>query len=340
MGFFDDVDVNEVLKKSEENQESSCNSFISKEQPTETNADFIDNNINNVEEISEEESHKETTSASTSTSLEGTEDDGSFLMDELLPKEQDYIGENEAQLPGESNDVLNDSSFTEPILQTAEELKASEEIKAPEENNINVKDKEAQIKKEEKALRSKQPKKMETSDNPASYTFICANTTINGDISTDCPISIYGAVKGTVSSLDKIFVSEGAKTGGLETALDVVIKGSVNGNVKASNVEILEEGKVFKGNISCDDLIVSESAIVIGDVKAEQSVIIAGAVKGNIESNNKVYLKSTAIIQGNITSASIVIEDGAAIEGTCTQAYAKVKPADFFKDIKLEENEA
>lgn len=328
MGFFDDVDVNEVLKKSEENQEAPEDLSKSKEQIPEANTGPTENIPDTEEEVPEENIYEEKDSAP----LEESEDDGALLMDELLPKEQDYIGESEAQLPGESNDVLRDSSFAEPILQETEEIKT-------EENDVNNKSEKIQTKKE-KDSQLKQTKKMESIPRPDSGTFVCADTTIHGNVSAGAPITVYGTVKGSVTSLDKIFIFEGAKTGGLDSGSDVVIKGTVSGEVKASTVEILEEGRVLKGNIDCDDLVMSESAIVVGDIKAEKSIIIAGAVKGNVESNNKVSLKSTAIIQGNITSASIAIEDGAAIDGTCTQAYAKVKPADFFKDIKLEEDEA
>ena len=60
--------------------------------------------------------------------------------------------------------------------------------------------------------------------------------------------------------------------------------------------------------------------------------MIAGAVKGDIDVKGPVVLDSSAIVMGNIKSKSVQINNGAVIEGLCSQCYAEVSPSNFFKD--------
>ena len=59
--------------------------------------------------------------------------------------------------------------------------------------------------------------------------------------------------------------------------------------------------------------------------------MIAGAVKGDIDIMGPVILDSTAIIMGNIKSRTLQINNGAVIEGLCSQCYAEVNPMSFFE---------
>ena len=60
--------------------------------------------------------------------------------------------------------------------------------------------------------------------------------------------------------------------------------------------------------------------------------VTAIGVKGDIDVQGPVILDSTAIIMGNIKSKSIQINNGAAIEGLCSQCYAEVNPSSFFTE--------
>ena len=66
------------------------------------------------------------------------------------------------------------------------------------------------------------------------------------------------------------------------------------------------------------------------------SAAIAGAVKGDIDVQGPVILDSSAIVMGNIKSKSVQINNGAVIEGMCSQCYAEVSPTSFFDDYKPE----
>ena len=90
-------------------------------------------------------------------------------------------------------------------------------------------------------------------------------------------------------------------------------------------VEIVSSGAVKIGN----------SSVIIGNITAK-SAAIAGAVKGDIDVQGPVILDASAIVMGNIKSKSVQINNGAVIEGMCSQCYADVSPLSFFDEYKTE----
>ena len=74
------------------------------------------------------------------------------------------------------------------------------------------------------------------------------------------------------------------------------------------------DGQV-KGEIRCEKLvIVGEGASVEASIQAD-SAQIAGEVRGDIVARRKVTLEKTAVVIGNLSTAGIVIEEGAKLEG-------------------------
>lgn len=78
---------------------------------------------------------------------------------------------------------------------------------------------------------------------------------------------------------------------------------------------------------------IGQSSVVIGNITAT-SAVVAGAVKGDIDVQGPVILDTTAIVMGNIKSKSVQINNGAVIEGMCSQCYADVNPTSFFEEFK------
>ena len=81
---------------------------------------------------------------------------------------------------------------------------------------------------------------------------------------------------------------------------------------------ILHLDGAFSGLIASDDgtLMVGAS----GEIDASIEVAIAqihGTVKGDISAKERVVLKPTAIVRGDIETPSLCIEDGAIFEGRC-----------------------
>ena len=95
---------------------------------------------------------------------------------------------------------------------------------------------------------------------------------------------------------------------------------------------IIEEGCKFEGNLSFngvariagivngsifsnDTLIVSENAVVDGDINANV-ILISGSVKGNIKASSRVEIRSPARFEGTITAPSLIVEEGVIFHGT------------------------
>jgi cytoskeletal protein CcmA (bactofilin family) len=71
----------------------------------------------------------------------------------------------------------------------------------------------------------------------------------------------------------------------------------------------------FSGQISSENtLVVGETGVIEANVRS-QTVIISGVVAGDIVAGAKVILHKTARVDGNIETPSLVMEDGAVING-------------------------
>jgi cytoskeletal protein CcmA (bactofilin family) len=78
------------------------------------------------------------------------------------------------------------------------------------------------------------------------------------------------------------------------------------------------------GEISANDVVViGESAVVTAPLIAA-SVVIAGKLNGNIVASRRIEIRATAKVLGNLTTAVLVVHDGALFEGHCTM-NARVK---------------
>jgi cytoskeletal protein CcmA (bactofilin family) len=87
---------------------------------------------------------------------------------------------------------------------------------------------------------------------------------------------------------------------------------TITGNVRSSG-DIQVEGNV-EGDVRAQVLIVGESAVVKGEVIAEE-VVVHGRVAGRLR-GLKVRLSSTARVEGDIVHKTIAIESGAHFEGS------------------------
>jgi len=97
---------------------------------------------------------------------------------------------------------------------------------------------------------------------------------------------------------------------------------------------IVGEGTKFTGNLELQGLlridgdffgsITTDGKVLVGrhgraecDIRAE-TVVIGGALKGNITAMEKVIVLSTAIIIGNIEAPRLIVEEGVIINGKLT----------------------
>ena len=139
--------------------------------------------------------------------------------------------------------------------------------------------------------------------------------TITGDIVSEGSMELIGTVNGNLDILGKLNIT-----------------GNIQGDSKAA--EIFAEGAKITGEVHSQGSVkIGQSSVVIGNIAAS-SAVIAGAVKGDIDVQGPVILDTTAIVMGNIKSKSVQINNGAVIEGLCSQCYADVNPSSFFEEFK------
>ncbi len=144
---------------------------------------------------------------------------------------------------------------------------------------------------------------------------VTAGMSITGDVVSEGSLELIGTVNGNIDVLGKLNIT-----------------GAIQGNSKAA--EIFAEGAKITGEIMSQGSVkIGQSSVVIGNITAT-SAVIAGAVKGDIDVQGPVILDTSAIVMGNIKSKSVQINNGAVIEGMCSQCYADVNPTSFFEDFK------
>lgn len=144
---------------------------------------------------------------------------------------------------------------------------------------------------------------------------VTAGMNVNGDISTTGNLEVMGNITGNVMANGKLTVA-----------------GSITGNSNAA--EVYAENARINGEIRSQGSVkIGQSTVVIGNIIANGAVI-AGAVKGDIDVQGPVILDTTAIVMGNIKSQSVQINNGAVIEGMCSQVYAEVNPGAFFDKLQ------
>ncbi|SFC93042.1 polymer-forming cytoskeletal protein [Butyrivibrio sp. YAB3001] len=138
---------------------------------------------------------------------------------------------------------------------------------------------------------------------------------ISGDIQTTGSLDLIGRVAGNIKCLGKLNIT-GEIIGDSDAAEIYAESARITGEIKS------------KGSVK-----VGQSTVIVGNIYGS-SAVIAGAVKGDIDVHGPVVLDTTAIVMGNIKSQSVQINNGAVIEGMCSQAYADVNPSEFFETLK------
>src|SRR5467141_828409 len=88
---------------------------------------------------------------------------------------------------------------------------------------------------------------------------------------------------------------------------------------------VMLNGK-FKGEIfSNDTLIIGEKAVVKASIRAGV-ILISGEVVGNVLATERVELRGTARIVGDVEAPVVVVEEGVLFEGHCRMT--RQRPAD------------
>ena len=135
-------------------------------------------------------------------------------------------------------------------------------------------------------------------------------------------------VTGNLESIGSIEV-QGEINGDVNCAGKLVVTGKVSGN--SSSSEFFADAAKIEGEvITSGTAKIGVGSVVIGNITAT-SAVIAGAVKGDIDVNGPVVVDTSAVVMGNIKSRSVQINNGAVIEGFCSQSYSDVDVNSVFE---------
>ena len=211
----------------------------------------------------------------------------------------------EAQEPYSIQELQETQKFQEPqALQDIQTLQETQELQTQQKSqNVEAIETVTVTEAEEKDV--------------DRQSVIAADMTIAGDIVSESSVELKGSINGNIDIAGKLIIS-----------------GYVTGDSKAA--EVVAEGAKINGNIYSSGAVrIGASSVVIGNVIANGATI-AGAIKGDIDVKGPVVLEASAIVKGNIKSQSVRINDGAVIDGMCSQCYAEINPAAFFDDFTPE----
>jgi cytoskeletal protein CcmA (bactofilin family) len=95
--------------------------------------------------------------------------------------------------------------------------------------------------------------------------------------------------------------------GDLITKGDIRVDGKITGNVKS-------KAKV----------VIGQTGEIIGNINAE-SAEVSGKVTGDVTTTEILFLKDTAILNGNVLANKLVVENGAFIKGFCETGISHTK---------------
>lgn len=140
---------------------------------------------------------------------------------------------------------------------------------------------------------------------------ITSSTILSGDLQSSGSFDIQGTINGNVTCNGKI-----------------VVTGVINGNSTSSEF-FADVAKVEGEVVSTGTVKIGAGSVIIGNISAA-SAVIAGAVKGDIDVQGPVVVDTSAVVMGNIKSRSVQINNGAVIEGFCSQAYADIDVQGLF----------
>lgn len=125
------------------------------------------------------------------------------------------------------------------------------------------------------------------------------------------------------TSLSVNIISEGTKLkGNISSHSDIRISGVVEG-------EAISKGK----------LIITDKGKILGNVTSSDADI-AGKVEGEVRVSNRLFLRKDATIDGNIYTKTLVVEEGAQINGACrmgegTSKLSSVSDSDYEKGTHI-----
>lgn len=238
--------------------------------------------------------------------LEGDVDVAAELskIDTLLEKVAGQVeGKEDKKLEKkmEEKPAVTESKKVETVQKADKPLKFD---KKPEKEEKSEKS-EPKVQEEKVMVENTTPEKKELPPAVDETSIITKGMIIKGDILTNGSLDIQGEVYGNVDCSGKL-----------------VVTGTVKGNSNAA--EVFADAARIEGEVSSTGTVkIGLGSVIIGNVSST-SAVVAGAIKGDIDVQGPVVVDTSAVVKGNIKSRSVQINNGAVIDGFCSQTYADI----------------
>lgn len=230
--------------------------------------------------------------------LESVSAEEETVTEEKTPKEETKVEMNikeEIPMSMETETAVNPMEvkvMTEPVMPTMPTMQAAEPT-------VPIQQPEAPAKKPEPPVVSDE------------VTVITEGSSLTGNLQSQGSIDLRGTVTGDVQCNGKLTVT-----------------GTIRGNTTSS--EFFADNAKMEGEVTSTGTVkIGLGSVVIGNITAT-SAVIAGAIKGDIDVQGPVVVDTSAVVMGNIKSRSVQINNGAVIEGFCSQCYADVDVESLF----------
>ena len=85
------------------------------------------------------------------------------------------------------------------------------------------------------------------------------------------------------------------------------------------------DGRVEGEILSKDTLIVGDEAYLQGEISVG-TIITSGKIVGNINASKKVHVLAPGVIEGNIKTPNLILEEGVSFDGSCEMASQMRSP--------------
>lgn len=258
-------------------------------------------------------------------------EDLSQAVNELLPgdetetKRPELVNTLEDEIDAKS-EMEKMGGLLEKVQEDSEKMK-SEEVIPENQNEIKVEFVTADEpeNKEETVVSEENVMEAESVDNTES---MASESSMSSEISDEVTIITEGtSLKGDLESTGS-FELRGRLEGNVRCNGKMTITGALKGNAQAS--EFFADSAKVEGEVNTSGTVkIGLGSVVVGNISAT-SAVIAGAIKGDIDVQGPVVVDTSAVVMGNIKSRSVQINNGAVIEGFCSQCYAEVDMDSFF----------
>jgi cytoskeletal protein CcmA (bactofilin family) len=99
-----------------------------------------------------------------------------------------------------------------------------------------------------------------------------------------------------------------------ETSLSIISAGTtISGDISCGGV-LKVEGRIEGSVLEARQVMLAKEGAIQGGVAAHE-IVVGGVIDGNVTASDRLELQSSAVVNGDITTKSIVVMEGARING-------------------------